>query len=78
MKIERDGEHSVTSRRWIVTTPASTYRVRCEWSGGSQRMEWAVEAAAKLRNGPGWRSIRGLDYINAVREYECRRARLEQ
>lgn len=71
MEIVR-GPQTTRSRMWTVITAGNTYRVTWYWSIGSLRMEWRVEASAKLRNGSkGWRQIKGLWLIDAVREHEA-------
>jgi hypothetical protein len=70
MQIVR-GQQSHQSKQWDVKTSGNDYRVICYWSGGELRMTWLVEASTKLRSGErGWRRIKGLSLINAVREFE--------
>lgn len=70
--VSRFGDQRSERREWRVVSAGRHYRVTCEWSIGSLRMEWVVEVSAKSPKGDGWhwRRIKGLWLIATVREYE--------
>lgn len=70
MLVSRDGDQTSTRRAWHGVSAGRSYRIRCEWSLGSQRMEWSVEVECRKGGRTYWRKIDGRWVIAAVREWE--------
>jgi hypothetical protein len=65
------GLQTSTCKVWEVAVNGKEYQVTNYWCVGELRMSWLVEVLVSPPQVQSyWRRIKGLDLINAVREYE--------